>query len=113
MIWRVLVKVSLHHGRDTSAHGKFACNLAADRFAGGDQIIQDLVDDMLIEDPLVAEGEKVELERLELEDLLIGHVSDPNRSEIGLSRLGAERGELGAGNIDFVLAAGVLVRKRL
>ena len=76
--------MSLHDRRNASADGKFAYYLTADRFAGGDQIIQDLVDDMLIEDPLVAKGEKVELERLELKDPLIGHVSDPNRGEVGL-----------------------------
>ena len=114
VIWRpALVEVSLHDGRNTSADGEFSYNLAANRFAGDYQIIQDLVDDMLIENPLVAKGEKVELERLQLEDPLIGHVSDPNCSEIGLPCLGAKRGELGAGNIDFVLAARVLVRKRL
>ena len=68
---------------------------------------------MLIEDPLIAEGEKIELERLKLENLPIGDVSNPYRGKIGLARLGAKRGEFRAGNIDFVLAAGILVRKRL
>ena len=114
VLWRfVLIKVGLHHGGNTPSDGEFACNLTADRIASGDQIIQDPVDDMLIEDPLVAEGEQVELQRLELQDPLIGHVSDPNGGEIGLARLGAKRGKFRAGNVDFVLAAGVLVRKRL
>jgi hypothetical protein len=53
----------------------------------------------------------IELDCLEFYDLLVRHVGDVDRGEVGVAREGAFAGELGQGDADFVAATGARIRK--
>ena len=96
-----------------AAHRELTGDGHAPRPAGGDEIVEDLVDDLLVEDAAIAELEKVVLERFQLETDLAGHVADFDLAEVGQSRHRTHRRELEHAMCDFVMPAGSRVRKRL
>ena len=74
--------------------------------AGADQVVEDFVGEGFVEDSLVAVGLEVEFECFQLEAELAGVVGDGDGAEVWLAGLGAEAGEFGADNLDFVVAVG-------
>ena len=62
---------------------------------------------------MFAELHHVVLQRLELEAQLVGDVVDLDLAEVGEPGLGADRGELGAADLDLVVAAGARVGEGL
>src|SRR5258706_12909979 len=75
-------------------------------FEGGNEVVEDRVGDGFVEDAFVAVGEEVELESLHLDAEFIGDVGDGDGGEVGLAGDGAEAGEFGEGEFDFVVALG-------
>lgn len=91
---------------------EFADDLHPARGAGGHQVIEDLIDDLLEVGAFVPVGPQVELEGFEFEAELIGNVTDLDHREVRLARLGAEAGELRAFAIDFIVPIRLRIRKR-
>jgi hypothetical protein len=89
-------------GGDASAGAEVADDLCPDGIAGFDDVVEDLVDDVLLKDAEVAVCEEILLEGLELEAGLAGHVADGEAAEVGQAGLGADGGELGVVDEDFV-----------
>lgn len=80
---------------DAAAWGEIS---ADDRFFGGDggdDVLQDAIDDFLIEGLMIAKRGEVEFERLGLDAHLIGNVADLDARGIGLTSDGAERRKFG------------------
>jgi hypothetical protein len=77
--------------------------------AGGDEVFEDDVDDVLVEDLDVAERVDVELEALELDAALVRDVFEPEGGEVREVGEGADAGELGQLEADADLAPLVLV----
>jgi len=102
-----------NHCLNSAADMEIADYFTANRLAGSNKIIQDLIGHVFVEYSLISVGDDVELQRFELDNFLIGYVCDSNRGEIGLSCFGADRGKLGARDIDLVFTTGVLVWKCL
>ena len=78
-----------------------------------DEFVEDAVGHRLVEDPLVPELDHVVLQRLQLEAALVGDVGDQDLAEIGKAGLGTDRRELGAPDLDLVIALGLRVRESL
>src|SRR5437870_6485314 len=53
----------------------------------------------------------VELQRLQLDQVLVGHVADPDRREVGLAGHRTQTGELRDRHRDLVVAVGVRIRQ--
>ena len=99
--------------RDAAADPEIAFHAQPARLQGRDQVVEDPVHDGLEEDPLIAVGLEIGFQALELHAQPVRHVADPQRREVGLARLRADRGELVAGVLDQVLAAGFRVAEGL
>ena len=78
-----------------------------------DQVFHDDVDTIFVEIAVVAEREEVEFERLGLHHLLPRDVGDVDGGEVGLPRLGAERGELRTMESNQILVVRMFVYERL
>jgi hypothetical protein len=89
-------------GGDAAARTEVADYFGPDRVAGFDDVIEDLVDDVLLKDAEVAVGEEIFLEGFQLEAGLARHVSDGDAAKVGEAGLGADAGELGVVDEDFV-----------
>jgi hypothetical protein len=89
-------------GGDAAAGAEVADDFGPDGIAGFDYVVEDLVDDVLLEDAEVAVGEEVLLEALELEAGFAGHVANGEPAEVGEAGFGADGGELGVVDEDFV-----------
>ena len=76
-----------------------------------DQVFHDDVDTIFVEIAVVAEREEVEFERLRLYHLLPWNVGDIDCGEVGLPRLGAERGELRTMESNQILVVRMFVYK--
>jgi len=100
-------KARFDGGGDAAAGAEFSTDDGPDGVAGLDDVFEDLVDDVFLEDAEVAVAEEVLLEGLELEAAVAGHVADIEDAEIGQAGFGADRGEFGIVDGDFV--AGELV----
>ena len=90
------------YGGDASAGAEVAGDDGPDGVGGFDYVVEDLVDDVFLEDAEVAIGEEILLEGLEFEAGLAGHVADGETAEVGQAGLGADAGELGVVDEDFV-----------
>ena len=71
-----------------------------------DEIVQDAIGDVFVKDAFIAKLLQIKLQAFQLDTLLIRHVSEDQRSEIGLTGLGAHRGKLGTFNLDMVVTIG-------
>ena len=78
-----------------------------------DQVLHDDVDTILMEIAVVAEAEQVELQALALDHALARDIVDNDMAEVGLARLGTQRGELGAIERHHIVVLGVLVLEGL
>ena len=90
------------YGGDAAAGTEVADDLGPDGVAGFDDVVKDLVDDVFLEDAEVAVGEEVLFEGLELEAALAGHVANGEAAEVREAGLGADGGELGVVDEDFI-----------
>ena len=72
---------------------------------GGRKIIEETIDDRFIKDALSAETLQIELERFQFHAKLIGSVGIGDGSEVRLSCLGTQAGELGTDNFNGVIAS--------
>src|SRR5262249_21194799 len=99
-------------GGDAAARREGARDPAAQRPAGRDEVVEQAVDEGFVEDALVAVALEVELERAQLDAGFAWSVGEGDGAEIGLPGLGAKTRELRADDLDGVIAAGILVRKR-
>ena len=98
-----------HNDRRDSASGtEISLHLSPHRFCPAHHIFQHAIDDVLLKDPQVAIGLQIFLQGLQLQAMLVRHVADGDGAEIRQAGLGADRGELGIVNDDFV--SGKLVR---
>lgn len=68
----------------------------------GDQIIEDRVHDGFVENSLVAVGEEIEFQTFHFDAKFGGDVNNRDGREIGLAGDGADAGEFGEGEFDFV-----------
>src|SRR5262249_31760786 len=91
---------------DAAAGGEGADDPAFAGCAGGDEVVEQAVDDGLVEGADVAGALQGEFEGLQLDAGLIGDVAEGDGAEVGGSGLGAEAGEFGADDLDGVVAAG-------
>jgi hypothetical protein len=89
-------------GGDAAAGAEVAYYFGPDGVGGFDDVVEDLVDDVFLEDAEVAVGEEVFLEGFELHAAVAGHVADGEAAEVGQAGLGADAGELGVVDEDFV-----------
>ena len=71
-----------------------AAGAGVDGAAGGDEVLQDAVDGILVEDAEIAVGVDVHLQGFEFEAVLVRHVGDADRAEVGQAGLGADGGVL-------------------
>ena len=62
---------------------------------------------------MVAEREEIEFQRLTLHHLDVGDIVDDNLGKVGLTRLGAQRSELGTVESHEIILAWVLVDESL
>src|SRR5262249_9373735 len=90
-------------GGDAAARGEGRDELAAERAAGGHEVVEQAVDEVLVEDALVAEALQVELERLQLDAAVRRRVGVGDGAEVRLAGLGANAGELGTDDFDGVV----------
>jgi hypothetical protein len=102
-----------HSCLDAAANGKISDDRHAARLERRDEIVENLVGRVFVEDPAVSEADEVVLQRLELYATVVRNVGDPDLAEVRQARLRAERLELRAANLDFVVAFGSRVGKRL
>ena len=96
---------------DAAAGGEDTRYLKVLRVHQFDQVFHDDVDTIFVEIAVVAEREEVEFERLRLYHLLPWNVGDIDSSEVGLPRLGAERGELRTMESNQILVVRMFVYK--
>jgi len=94
-------------GGDAAAGAEVAFDDGPDGVGGLDEVFEDLVDDVFLEDAEVAVAEEVFLEALELGAAVAGHIADGECAEVGEAGFGADGGEFGVVDEDFV--AGKLV----
>ena len=94
--------------RYTAAGAELAAHYSPDRIARFHYVFKDLVDDVFLEDSEVAVAEEIFLERFELEAACAGHVADRERAEVGQAGLGANGGQLGIVDDDFITGKLVL-----
>jgi len=73
------------------------------RLGDGDEIVQNHVRHVLVEGAVIAELLEVQLQRFQLEALRIGHISNRQCAEVGLSGLRADGSEFGANSVDQVV----------
>ena len=78
-----------------------------------DQVFHNDIHAILMEVAVVAETEEIEFQALALHHLRAWDVINNKVSEIGLTRLGTQRGELGAVQGHQILVLGMFVLKRL
>ena len=95
-----------NNGSDTASRSPMAFQGYASWVHEGDKIVQDAIGNVFVKDPFIAKLLQIKLQTFQLDTLLIRHVSEDKRSEIGLTRLGAHRGELGTLNLDMVVPIG-------
>jgi len=74
-----------------------------------DQVVEDDVGDVFIKDAFVAIALQIEFQALEFDAFFGGDVGEGQGSEVGLAGLGADRGELGADDLDLVIPLRELV----
>src|SRR5262245_59077017 len=86
---------------------------AVPRRTGAHEIVEDPVGGRLVVDPLVAERLQVHLERLELHARPVGGVGERNGAKVRLAGDGADAGELGADDLDGIVATGGRIGKGL
>lgn len=98
---------------DAAARVEDAEDFEVARLQGGDQVVEDDVDDVLVEVAAVAEAAEVELEGLRLDHFLVSHVADQDCRPVGLAGDRAEAGELDAFEERPVVALRVLVGEDL
>ena len=96
---------------DAAARGEDARYLKVLRGHQFDQVFHDDVDTIFVEIAVVAEREEVEFERFGLHHLLPRNVGYIDGGEVGLPRLGAERGELGTMESNQILVVRMFVYK--
>src|SRR5439155_6092350 len=107
---RTLAVGRAHLGLDPAAHVEVPDHLDPARLGGRHEVVQNPVRHVLVERALVPVRPEVELERLELDQVLVGHVADADRREIGLAGPGAGTGELRHRHRDLVVPLRVRVR---
>ena len=78
-----------------------------------DQVLHDDVHTILMKIAMVAEAEQVEFQAFALDHAHTRDVVDDDVAKIGLARLGAQRGELGAIERHHIFILGVLVLESL
>src|SRR5438128_11140702 len=100
-------------GLDATPHVEVARHLDPAGLGRRHEVVQDPVRHVLVERALVPARPHVELERLELDQVLVGHVADADRREVGLAGPGAEASELRHGHRHLVVAVRVRVRHDL
>src|SRR5215213_6286065 len=96
-------------GLDVAADVEVALDLDAQGVAGGDEVFEDNVDDVLVENLHLAERVDVELEALQLDAAFIRRVLDADDGEVREVRERADGRELGYLEINPNLAPDVLV----
>src|SRR5678815_5800337 len=90
---------------DPTTHPEPAGHRDRSRRNRAHQVVADLVRDGLVERTFVAVAPQVELQALQLHAQLAWYVIDRDRCEVGLTRDRTQAGELGALELDVVLAA--------
>jgi hypothetical protein len=90
---------------NAAARGESADDAAASRPAGRHEVIEQAIDEGFVKHALVAVALEVELERFQLDAQRAGRIGERNGAEIGLAGLGTETGELGADDLDSVIAS--------
>jgi len=98
---------------DAAAGAEFPADMEFGRSHGGDQVVEDAVDDLLVEGGEISEGGKVEFERLRFHAGFARDVTDHDVGGIGLAGDGAERGEFRAIKVDPEASAGAAIREGL
>jgi len=75
--------------------------------AGGDQVVEDAVDEGFVEDAFVAVGLEIKFKGLEFEATLVGTVRYDDGAEIGLAGPGTEAGKFGATDLNLIIPLGM------
>ena len=89
-------------GGDAAARTEIAFNHGPDGVAGLYDVFEHLIGDVLLKDSEIAIGEEIFLVGLEFETELAGHVAEGDDAEVGKAGLGADGGELGVIDQNFV-----------
>src|SRR5262249_1046712 len=92
-------------GADPPARGERSNDPTAPWTAGCHEVIEQAVDHRFVEDPLVAVALEGELERLQFDAQIPGGVGAGDVAQVRLARLRTLAGELGANDLDGVIAA--------
>ena len=98
-------------GADAAAGREGGHQRHAPRLDHGHQVVENAVGHVLVKNALVAELLQIELQAFQLDALAAGTIGERQRAEIGLARLGADRRELGADDLDRIVAVGKLIVK--
>ena len=80
-------------------------------FEHGSEIVDNPVADVFVEDARVAKGLQIDFQALQLNATVGRDVAKRERAEVWLAGFRTDRGELGADDLDEVVAAGKLVRE--
>ena len=102
-----------HDRRDAAARRKPSGQLDPPRINGGDEIVYDGIRHVLIKNSAVAEAAAGTTSGSSAPRSAASGRRERERAEIRLTGLRADRGELGANNLDGVFPIGKLVLKRL
>lgn len=99
------------HAVDTATGLPVGRNLHVERITARNQIVEDLIRDGFVKDSAISEVEVVVLQRLEFYAYLVGYVLHADRSEVGESRLRADRCEFRVDVGDGESAPGSRIRE--
>ena len=80
-------------------------------FAGGDEIVKDLVRDIFVKDAFVTKTDQVVLQSLQLDTAIVGYIGNADFTKVWESSLGTHRRKLGTADRDFVIAVGFRIGK--
>ena len=109
----VFFVVNCDYRRNSAARSPVAFERQAKWLADLYKVIQDAVCDIFVEDALVAKFLQIKLETLQFDAHFSGNVAKDQCPKVGLTGFGANRCELGAGNLDLVLSVGKTILENL
>src|SRR5262245_43977586 len=99
-----LMKDRAHRRMNAAAHVEVTDHRQFAWLAGGNKIVENLVDHRFMERAFVAIGPEVEFQRFELDVEFVGHIVDLDGSEIRLAGSRADAGEFRTFHGDLVVA---------
>ena len=96
---------------DATAGSPSALQLGGARRDNRQKVVENSIRDVLVENAFVPKSLQVQLETLQLDALRVGNITEDECPKIGLTRFGANGGELRANDFDLIVSVGVGIIK--